>query len=80
MQVNAETLQKQIQNLEKALGMFGFLSLDEEYKLDAYRKLLAYMQAVQAQPSTPLYGSGVCFVCRHRHPVGVACPLTNITC
>lgn len=78
MQVNAETLQAQIQNLEKTLAMFGFLSLDQEFKLDAYRKLLAYMQASPALPST-LWYAGTCYLCGHRHPVGVACPLISIT-
>lgn len=79
MQVNAETLQEQIQNLEKSLAMFGFLSLDQEFKPDAYRKLLVYMQASPALPSTPWYGPGTCYLCGHRHPVGVACPIISIT-
>ena len=66
MQVNAETLRAQIQNLEKTLAMFGFLSLDQEFKLDAYRKLLAYMQASPERPLTSLYTTDYSpETCRH---------------
>lgn len=43
MQVNAETLQEKIQRWEGLKRLYGELSLNEEYQLEAYKMLLAYL-------------------------------------
>lgn len=57
MQVNAETLSRRIKSLQ-ARGNAEYalpLTLNEEYQLEAYKMLLAYLQASPTRPSTPLY-------------------------
>ena len=43
MQVNAETLQEKVNGLEESLHIGGALSLNQEYQLEAYKMLLAYL-------------------------------------
>lgn len=43
MQVNAETLLLKIGGLEESLHIGGALSLNQEYQLEAYKMLLAYL-------------------------------------
>ena len=43
MQVNAETLQEKIEGLEMSRHIGGALSLKQEYQLEAYKMLLAYL-------------------------------------
>lgn len=43
MQVNAETLHEKIQRWEGLKRLYGELSLNEEYQLEAYKMLLAYL-------------------------------------
>lgn len=44
MQVNTETLHEKIQRWEGLKRLYGELSLDEEYQLEAYKMLLQFIK------------------------------------
>lgn len=44
MQVNAETLHEKIQRWEGLKRLYGELSLNEEYQLEAYKMLLGFIR------------------------------------
>ena len=72
--VTKESLAENIGRLES----YGDLSLNEEYQLEAYRLLLEKLNSEQVKPyQSP---TALCWRCQQRHPIGVACPLNNITC
>lgn len=56
MQVNAETLQAKIERWEGLKRLYGELSLNEEYQLEAYKMLLKMLTACEHEYYAPVEG------------------------